>query len=118
MKKAIMYAVIVVIAYLFMLTVIVKSCHGYTYDGEFDPQEFFSWTLYEEPITVNVLMKEAIFLNPNPDAEIKVVNVLLLFLSADKVRIIAYSYEHKGVRFIFEYIEDNYVQTVPIRSDI
>ncbi len=116
-KPIIIYTLSLLAAMAIIAMALAPFVDAYEYESKIDPQEFFSWIPVKES-SLNPIIKEVIFINPNQEAEIKVANVLLLLLNADTVKIIAYSYEHKGVRFVFNLTKDRYIQTVPPKTDV
>ena len=91
--------------------VVQESAGGYSYEGRYDPIEFFSWEVLNMGQCPNGHI-HALLQDPNSDIQVETVNIPA---DGESMRIIAYVYADGGVRytFIFDDSTGNYIQVDP-----
>ncbi len=93
-------------ALLMIMFAFTGIANAYTYDGEYDPVDFFSWKGTHAGRSGDV----AVFICTRGE---EVVKVGMVKIGDEHIAIVMYQYERDGVTYFFRLEGDHYRQVLP-----
>ena len=102
-------------AYVLSVSVLMKSCRAYEYDGVIDPESMMTWEItWRGSCNVDFTCVNY----QNPDTK-QVVEAIFFYTGNQRMLLIAYRYDFLGQTYIIMLDEfGNYIQKFPPKTDV